>query len=99
MGGRVFELGMELPPDAICDIAEKYGNHPETVQGAIDLRDHCGNYTYRDKRGMLPEHFTIKIIHGEPQGKSFKGDWNHGCLSSVAYSRQNNQVVYFTSRW
>ena len=99
MAGRVFELGMQLPADAVHDIAEEYANYPETVSGAINLRKHCGNYTYNDERGELPEHFTIRIIHGEPQGTSHKGDWNHGCLSSVAYSRKTNQVVYVTNTW
>ena len=99
MAGSVFQLGMQVPADAIDDIAAKYANCPETIYGFTNIREHSGSYIYDDGRFQLPEHFTIKIIHGEPQGSKYGTNWNHGCLFGVAYSRTTNQVVYFTGRW
>ena len=95
MAPRVFEVGMELPIDAIDDIAEKYDRNPTTVRGYQNLRQRAGSYIYNEKF-KLPEHFTIKVIHSEPYKKN---NWNHGLLYGVAYSRQTNQVVYFSSYW
>ena len=95
MAPRVFEVGMELPVDAIHDIAEKYDRNPTTVRGYQNLRQRAGSYIYNEKF-ELPEHFTIKVIHGEPYKPN---NWNHGLLYGVAYSRQTNQVVYFSSYW